>query len=420
MSAKYAKPRGTHDILPEDSYRWRYAEERFLDVAGRFGFRQIVTPIFESADLFERSVGDTSDIVEKEMYVFTDRKGRRFALRPEGTAPVVRAYVENNLHLTQGATRLCYMGPMFRYDRPQKGRYRQFFQYGVEVIGSDHPAIDAEVIAAAAMFLEELGLTGWKLEINCIGSPATGDDYAKALVEYYTPLADQLCPDCRDRLHRNPRRLIDCKVKACRALAASAPVVLDYLPEADRENFEQVQRHLRDMGVPFTVNPRIVRGLDYYTGVAFEILDERLGAQSAVLAGGRYNGLVGQLGGKDVPGIGWAGGFERLLLSLEEEGIAAGEPLRPTGYIVALGEQAAAVAPSLAHRLRKAGIAVEYDPDKTSMKAQMKAADKVGAGMALILGDDEIARGVIALRNLATGDQTELDETALIARLNQQ
>jgi len=403
--------------LPEQSHRWRHVEERFLEVAGRFGYRRIVTPIFESADLFERSVGDTTDIVEKEMYVFSDRKGRRFALRPEGTAPVVRAYVENNLQMGQGAARLCYTGPMFRYDRPQKGRYRQFYQYGLEVIGSDNPAIDAEVIGVAALFLHELELTGWRLEINCIGSPVTGGDYERALVEYFAPHRDDLCEDCRLRLQKNPRRLLDCKVPGCRALAKDAPVVLDFLPQADRDNFAQVQEHLTRMEVPFTVNPRIVRGLDYYTGTAFEIIDDRLGAQSALLGGGRYNGLVGQLGGVDQPGIGWAGGFERLLLALDEEDIAAGEPLRPAGYIVALGRQAAAVAPSLAHRLRTAGVAVDYDPDKTSMKAQMKAADKCGASYALIVGDNELERGVVALRHLATGEQTDMAEGELVERL---
>ncbi|MCD4828707.1 MAG: histidine--tRNA ligase [Candidatus Cloacimonetes bacterium] len=417
MSSRYARPRGTFDILPEQSHRWRYVEECFIDVAARFGLRRIVTPIFERADLFERSVGDTSDIVEKEMYVFSDRKGRRFALRPEGTAPVVRAYVENNLHLSQGTARLCYSGPMFRYDRPQKGRYRQFYQYGIEVIGSDHPAIDAEVIGVATLLLQELGLTGWRLEINSVGSPATGDAYEQALLDYFSPHEAQLCADCRNRLVKNPRRLLDCKVQGCRDLAVDAPVMLNYLDDDDRAHFAQVQEHLTRMSVPFVVNPRIVRGLDYYTGTAFEIIDDRLGAQSTLIGGGRYNGLVGQLGGKDRPGVGWAGGFERLLLALDEEGIAAGEPLRPVGYIVALGEQAAAVTPSLAHRLRTAGISVEFDPDKTSMKAQMKAADKCAAHVALIVGDDELARGVVALRDLATGEQQNLAEADIIARL---
>ncbi len=417
MSTTYPRPRGTYDILPEDSHRWRHLEDVFLDVCARFGFRRIITPIFESADLFERSVGDTSDIVEKEMYVFSDRKGRRFALRPEGTAPVVRAYVENDMHMQGGAARLCYMGPMFRYDRPQKGRYRQFYQYGLEVIGSNSPAIDAEVIGVAGLLLCTLGLVGWKLEINALGAPTTGDAFERALVEYFTPHRDELCEDCRTRLEKNPRRLLDCKIPGCRAVAKDAPVGLDYLSPEDREHFDIVCGHLTRMDIPFVVNPRIVRGLDYYTGTAFEIVDDRLGAQSTLIGGGRYNGLVGQVGGKDQPGIGWAGGFERLLLALDEEHIAAGEPLRPVVTVVALGLQAAAAAPALAQRLRLAGLAVEYDPDKTSMKAQMKAADKSGARYALILGDDELAKGVVALRNLTDGAQQELAEMQAIALL---
>jgi histidyl-tRNA synthetase len=326
MAVTYSIPRGTYDILPDKSFIWQYVQRLFRETAAEFGYNEIVTPIFENADLFERSVGDTSDIVEKEMYKFHDKKDRVFALRPEGTAPVVRSYVENSMHTLGGIQRLYYLGPMFRYDRPQKGRYRQFYQYGVEAIGSNHPYIDAEVIALQYTFLKKLGLENIKLEINSLGNKVSTDNYNKALAEYYAPHADKLCYDCSIRLEKNPRRLLDCKVPTCKELVAEAPVMLDYLDEECRTHFEAVQTYLVGMGVDFTINPRIVRGLDYYTHTAFEFLNNNLGSQNAVGGGGRYNSLVEQIGGKDAPGIGFAGGFERLLLSLEEENLFMGMP----------------------------------------------------------------------------------------------
>jgi histidyl-tRNA synthetase len=417
MSDKYSIPRGTFDILPEQSPKWRYVETRFLDLARRFGFARIVTPVFETADLFERSVGDASDIVEKEMYKFTDRKGRIFALRPEGTAPVVRSYVENRLGVDGRMARLAYLGPMFRYDRPQKGRYRQFHQYGLEAIGSHNPYYDAEIIHFADAFLKELGLTHYRLEINSVGCPNCSKDYDLALVEYYRPLADQLCPDCRQRLERNPRRLLDCKIPSCKAFIAGAPVILDHLDDDCRTHFAAVREHLDAMGLEYTVNPRIVRGLDYYTHTAFEIINEGLGAQNALLGGGRYNGLVKSIGGDDVPGVGFAGGFERLIESMEADGLSFGDTPRPDAFLVALGDRARKAAPAIVARLRTNGLAADYDPDKASLKAQMKAADRVRARFALILGDDELDAGMIAVKNLDLGEQEKVTLTDLPERI---
>jgi histidyl-tRNA synthetase len=412
MSTTYGIPRGTFDILPSESYRWQYIESRFLDLARRFGFQRIVTPIFENADLFERNVGDSSDIVEKEMYRFSDRKGRVFALRPEGTAPVVRSFVENHLGIEGRPARLAYYGPMFRYDRPQKGRYRQFHQYGLEMIGSNHPYTDAEVIHFAVTFLKELGLAHYRLEINSVGCPSCSQAYNQALIEYYTPLSDRLCPDCRERLTKNPRRLLDCKVPSCRELAPDAPVQLDYLDEPCREHFDAVCLYLNEMGLDYTVNPRIVRGLDYYTHTAFEVINEGLGAQNAMLGGGRYNGLVKAIGGDDIPGIGFAGGFERLMDAMLAEGLSFGEQAVPDGYLVALGDNARHYAPGLVARMRSQGLSVDFDIEKVSMKAQIKAADKVGARFALLLGDDELAANSISAKRLVDGTQTSvpLDE----------
>lgn len=405
MAVKYQIPRGTFDILPEESYKWQYITNVFREVSREFSYKEIVTPIFEKRELFERSVGNSSDIVQKEMYKFKDKKGREFALRPEGTAPVVRSFVENNLGMGGGNTKLFYIGPMFRYDRPQKGRFRQFYQYGVENIGSNDPYIDAEVIAMGYTFLEKLGLKNFELEISSIGCANCSGNYDKILVKYFEPFMQELCLDCRDRINKNPKRLLDCKVPECKKIAQKAPSMLDYLDEECKEHFLEVQRNLEIMQIPFTVNPKIVRGLDYYNKTAFEFVDKNLGAQDTLIGGGRYNDLIGQFGGKDVPGIGYAGGFERLMLSMETEGVTFGEKQIPDIYLVTLGEKVKDVAGKLLLDLRIAGISVEFDPDKNSIKSQMKAADKLQVCFALILGDDELAQNKIILKDMKSGEQ---------------
>jgi len=415
VSSKYNLPRGTYDILPDVSYKWEYVINVFKNTAKLFNFKEIITPIFEDADLFERSSGETSDIVQKEMYKFTDKKGRIFALRPEGTAPVVRSLVENNLSAQAGIQKLFYTGPMFRYDRPQKGRYRQFYQYGVEAIGSNNPYIDAEVIVLFYTFIKNLGLTDFEVQINSVGNAEVADKYDQALIEYFKPHKEELCHDCQSRLEKKPRRLLDCKVKTCQTVGENAPVMLDYLDEECTSHFEQVKKYLEQFKVPYSVNPKIVRGLDYYTHTAFEFLNHKLGAQNAIGAGGRYNGLVEQIGGKSLPGIGFAGGFERLLLSMELENLFSGNEVIPQVYIVAIGEKAQAQVAKIISLLRNEDISVEYDPEKTSLKAQMKAADKVQARYAIIMGEDELERGIVTLKNLQDRKQVDVSPAELSA-----
>ncbi len=417
MAGKYKVPRGTYDILPSESYKWQFVTNVFKEVAREFNYKEIVTPIFENNELFERSVGEDSDIVEKEMYKFEDKKGRIFALRPEGTAPVVRSFIENGLMLKPNSSKLYYFGPMFRYDRPQKGRYRQFYQYGIENIGSNDPYIDAEVISFAYMFLSKLGLKNFELQINSIGCKNCTQDYDNALKEYFTPYLNDLCSDCRKRLMKNPKRVLDCKVNTCKVNADNAPSMLDYLDENCKTHFNKVQEYLKQINIPFKVNPKIVRGLDYYSQTAFEFIDTNLGAQNTLIGGGRYDGLAEQLGGKNMPGIGFAGGFERLLLSMEEEKLSFGKQQTPKVYLITLGNEAGATGIKLIMELRMNGISTAFDPDKTSMNAQMKTANKTGAEFALILGEDELKKGKIILKNMANGEQKEINITDIINSL---
>lgn len=412
--SRYQVPRGTFDILPDVSYKWQFVINAFREVAREFNYKEIVTPIFEKSDIFERSVGETSDIVEKEMYKFKDKKGRNFALRPEGTAPVVRSFIENGLNLKSNSSKLYYLGPMFRYDRPQKGRYRQFYQYGIENIGSNDPYTDAEVIAFAYLFLTKLGLNNFELQINSIGCKNCTQDYDNAIKEYFTPFQNDLCSDCCKRLEKNPKRVLDCKVKTCKVIANNAPSMLNYLDEDCIANFDKVKEYLNTMGIPFKVNSTIVRGLDYYSQTAFEFIDTNLGAQNTLIGGGRYDTLAEQLGGKNMPGVGFAGGFERLLLSMEEENLSFGEKQTPEVYLVTLGDEARTVGIRLIMELRKNGISTEFDSDKTSMNAQMKAANKIGAKFALILGEDELKNDKIILKNLADGEQEQINITDII------
>ena len=414
MAGKFKVPRGTFDILPDESYKWQFVINAFREVAREFNYKEIVTPIFEKSDLFERSVGETSDIVEKEMYKFKDKKERIFALRPEGTAPVVRSFIENGLNLKPNSSKLYYLGPMFRYDRPQKGRYRQFYQYGIENIGSTNPYLDAEVIAFSYLFLDKLGLKNFELQINSIGCKNCTIDYDNALKEYFAPFKNDLCSDCRKRLSKNPKRVLDCKVKTCNAIAQDAPSMLDYLDEDCTANFNKVKEYLNAMKIPFIVNPKIVRGLDYYSQTAFEFIDTNLGAQNTLIGGGRYDTLAEQLGGKNMPGVGFAGGFERLLLSMEEEKLFIGKQQIPIVYLVTLGEKARAAGIKLIMELRSSGISTEFDPDKVSMNAQMKMANKTGAKFALILGDDELKNNKIVLKDLENGEQEAVDISEII------
>ncbi len=407
MAEKISIPRGTFDILPETSYKWQFITQTFREVASCYNFREIVTPIFEKSKLFERSVGEATDIIEKEMYKFTDRKGRTFALRPEGTAPVVRSFIENNLDRSGMANKLFYLGPMFRYDRPQKGRHRQFYQYGVEFIGSDHPYSDAEVISLAVLFMQNLGIDNYKLEINSIGCNNCSPIYDETLQEYFVRYKNDICEDCTRRMITNPKRLLDCKKKSCRKIAGNAPSILDYLDEKCKNAFQQVKDYLDLMKIRYVVNPRIIRGLDYYNKTAFEITTESLGAQNALLGGGRYNTLIKDLGGPDLPAIGFAGGFERLIAVMEAENRSFGDEPKPFIYLITMGGKARSSALELCALLRKNKIPVEFEMEKTSLKPQMKAADRLNADYSLIIGEEELSRQAVTLKNMQDGTQQE-------------
>lgn len=405
---QYQIPRGTYDILPADSHKWQRIISAFRELAGSYGYREITTPIFEQAGLFERSSGESSDVVKKEMYRFHDRKGREFALRPEGTAPVARSYVENRLDLVSNHAKLYYLGPMFRYDRPQAGRYRQFYQYGIEFIGSNHPYYDAEVISILWHYLFGLGLKDLRLELNSVGCPNCGQAYDAALREYYRPHLQSLCADCRQRFELKPRRLLDCKVPTCKEIAVKAPIQLDYLDQTCREHFASVQGILAQMQIPYQINPGIVRGLDYYTNTAFEIVGGQLRAQNSLAGGGRYNGLLEQVGGRSIPAVGFAGGFERLLLMLEADQAPMPAVPVPDVYLAAIGETAQQRAFALINALRLAGLYAEFEPDRVSLKSQLKSADSQKARFALIIGEDELATQNCILKDLQSGEQRSL------------
>ena len=402
------KPRGTEDVLPRDSYRWQFLENIFREEARAFGYKEIRTPVFEHTNLFERGVGDTTDIVQKEMYTFTTKGGDSITLRPEGTAGAARAFLEHGLHNDPLPIKAYYLTSCYRYEKPQAGRLREFHQFGMECYGTQNPAADAELITAAANIFERLGLKNISLEINSIGCPKCRAEYHKALTEYYSQYRDSLCDDCKSRLERNPMRLLDCKVPHDHEIAQNAPTVLDYLCGECREHFEGVKGYLDVIGVDYKVNPSIVRGLDYYTKTVFEFLSGDIGAQSAVCAGGRYDGLIEELGGNPMPALGFAAGIERLLLTMEAQGLEIPAPSPCDIYIASMGESAHKMSGALANALRKAGIYAEYDVVGRGLRAQMKYADKIGAKFSIVLGDDELANYSAKLKNMSTGEQTDI------------
>ena len=405
---KYRIPRGTQDILPDVSGKWQRMEEVSRRVMSRYGFSEIRTPVFEQEELFLRTVGETSDIVSKEMYVLEDRKGRRLALRPEGTAPVIRSYIENSMYKERALTRLYYIGPMFRYDRPQKGRYRQFHQIGAEAVGSISPLVDAETIAMVWRMLAELGLKNIALKINTLGDNEGRPKYIAAIQEYYRGKEDNLCTDCRVRLEKNPLRLLDCKVPSCREMVDGIPVIEDYLTGDAAKHYGEVLEWLEKFGVPYEKDKNLVRGLDYYTRTTFEFHHTGLGASVAVGGGGRYDNLVSECGGPDMPGIGFSLGCERLLLAIDTDKEAAGESesaeRTPGLYLAWIGEEAFAPSFRLAEKLRSR-VRVEIDIENKSMKAQLRQADRLNLSHALVIGENELKEGCYQVKNLSTGDQ---------------
>lgn len=405
-------PRGTKDILPENVAGWNYVEQKIRDICARFGYEEIRTPMFEHTELFHRGIGEGTDVVDKEMYTFEDRGGRSITLRPENTASAVRAYLQNKLYGDSALTKLFYIGSMFRYDRPQAGRMREFHQFGVEALGEANPAVDAEIILLAMEFLKSLGLQDLKLSLNSVGCPSCRPAYRKALQDYFQPYLDELCGDCKDRFERSPLRILDCKADADKEFMAGAPRITDCLCDECREHFEQVQSLLREAGVEFELDPRLVRGLDYYTKTAFEIKYAPLGAQSAVAGGGRYDGLIEEMGGNPTPAVGFATGLERVLLALEKQGLLPETEKRTDAFVVALGEAAQKPAFRLLQQLRGAGLKALMDYAGRSMKAQMKQAGKAGARFALILGEDEIKENAVMLKDMEKSQQQKvsLDE----------
>ncbi|MFZ5647921.1 MAG: histidine--tRNA ligase [Bacillota bacterium] len=402
------RPRGTADILPEDAGRWRYVEDMFRKICLEYNYLEIRTPIFEHTELFERGVGDTTDIVEKEMYTFLDRGERSVSLRPEGTAPVVRAFLENSLYSGPQPVKLYYMGPMFRYDKPQAGRYRQFHQLGVEVLGSPHPAVDAELIAMVMDFYGRLGLKDLELHINSVGCPGCRSVLRQELLDFFRPRLDKLCKNCSGRYGRNPLRILDCKEKTCREISTSAPTTLDCLcPECER-HFSLVKEYLDSLGVTYQVDNRLVRGLDYYTHTAFEIMTPDIGSQSSIGGGGRYNGLIEACGGPAVPGVGYALGMERILLAMKSQEAYLPAVDRPDVFVVSAGPGCEKEAFKLLYHLRRGGLSADMDYMGRSLKAQMKFAGKTGCRYVVILGGDELKRKAAGVKDMTSGSQVEM------------
>jgi len=415
-------PRGTQDILPGEVEKWQFVENTARDLCKRYQYKEIRTPIFEHTELFARGVGESTDIVQKEMYTFQDRKGRSITLRPEGTASTVRAFVEKKLYANPSQpTKLYYIGPMFRYERPQTGRFRQFVQFGIEALGSNDPAIDAEVISLAMNLYQTLGLKSLKLVVNSLGDSESRKAHREALIAHFEPRIGEFCSDCQKRLQQNPLRILDCKKDRDHELMEIAPSILEFLNEDSTHYFNKVQQYLTANGIEFEVDSGLVRGLDYYNHTAFEIMSnaEGFGAITTLCGGGRYNGLAQEIGGPETPGIGFALSIERLLAALEAEGIELPISAEVDCYIVTMGDQAKDRAVSLLNDMRNAGLVAEKDYEDKKMKAQFKAADRHQAKFVAVLGDDELANNVIAIKNMETGTQEEIALDQVISYLKQ-
>ena len=410
-------PRGTKDILPDTVGDWLYVENKIRSLCQRFGYQEIRTPMFEHTELFQRGIGEGTDVVDKEMYTFQDRGDRSITLRPENTASAVRAYLQNKLYSDNALTKLFYIGSMFRYDRPQAGRMREFHQFGVEAIGEINPAVDAEIILLAMKLLEGLGLKDLELYINSVGCPKCRSKYREMLQDFFRDKLEDLCEDCQSRFERSPMRILDCKRDSDKPYMAEAPRITDCLCDECSEHFNRLQKYLTKVGVRFSIDPRLVRGLDYYTKTAFEIKYPPLGAQSAVAGGGRYDGLIEEMGGNPTPAVGFATGLERVLLALEKQGLLPDKKNAVDVYVVALGERAQEEAFKLVMDLRDAGLNAAVDYAGRSMKAQMKQANKLNARYAAIMGDDELADGVVVLRDMAGSEQEKLPVNELVDKI---
>ncbi len=406
--AQITAPKGTQDILPKDTGKWQKVEGMIRDLCGQYGFKEIRTPVFEHTEVFVRGVGETTDVVTKEMYTFEDKGGRSVTLRPEGTAGIVRSFVENGLFNEALPAKYFYLIQCFRYEKPQKGRLREFHQFGIELFGAPDPITDATVISLPARLFQKIGLKNLSLELNSIGCKECRTAYRQALIRYFERDQERLCPTCRERLEKNPMRILDCKSEICQGIAKDAPLITDYLCDGCHDHFEQVKGYLDEMGIAYRVNPRIVRGLDYYNRTVFEFVSTEIGAQGTVCGGGRYDGMTEQFGGAPQPGIGFAMGMERFMLLLEQSGITLEEERGCDLFLIPLGEAAKKAALRLTGQLLDQGAKVQYDLLGRSVKAQMKYADKIGAACTAVLGDSELEEGALTVKNMTKGEQQRI------------
>lgn len=407
------KIKGTEDVLPKDSYRWQFVEDVMRKESAAYGFKEIRTPVFEHTELFTRGVGQTTDVVQKEMYTFDTKGGESVTLRPEGTAGAARAVLEHGLVNDSLPIKASYFVSCYRYEKPQAGRLREFHQFGLECYGTQSPVADAELICAAQSIFDRLGIKQLRLEINSIGCPTCRAEYHKALKEYFYGYKDELCETCNSRLEKNPMRILDCKSPVCSKIAQGAPKITDYLCDECKEHFASVQKYLDAAGVEYTVNPTIVRGLDYYTKTVFEFVTDFIGAQGTVCGGGRYDGLIEELGGKHLPSLGFAMGIERLLMLMDKQGIEIPKPSTCDLYVAVMGESASLKSFEIIKAVRSCGLIAETDVVGRGLRAQMKYADKIGAKFSMVLGDNEIEQGKAVIKNMSSGEQTEivLDDT---------
>lgn len=402
------KIKGTEDVLPKESYRWQFVEDVMRRESQVYGFKEIRTPVFEHTELFQRGVGQTTDVVQKEMYTFDTKGGESVTLRPEGTAGAARAVLEHSLENEGLPIKASYFVSCYRYEKPQAGRLREFHQFGIEEYGTQSPLADAEIICVAQSIFDRLGIKQLRLEINSIGCPVCRAEYHKALKEYFSAYKDELCDTCNSRLEKNPMRILDCKSPICSKIAEGAPKITDYLCDECREHFEQVQKYLDVAGVEYSVNPTIVRGLDYYTKTVFEFVTDFIGAQGTVCGGGRYDGLIEELGGKHLPSLGFAMGIERLLMLMDKQGIEIPKPSSCDLYVATMGDKAKEKAFSLIKSVRDCGLIAETDVVGRGLRPQMKYADKIGAKFSLVLGDNEIEQNKAEVKNMMTGEKLTL------------
>ena len=412
-------PKGTMDVIPDNSYKWQFIEQKMREITREFGVSEIRTPVFEHTELFSRGVGDTTDVVEKEMYTFNDKGDRSITLRPEGTAGAVRLFIEHGLFNNPMPIKTYYLTSCYRYEKPQAGRMREFHQFGIEYFGSPNPSADAEIMELALTLYDRLGLKGLSLNINSIGCPKCRREYNNKLKEYLKSNYDNLCDTCKSRFDRNPMRILDCKSSICKDIVKDAPLLIDHICDECRDHFELVKKHLENVGINYSVDPYIVRGLDYYTKTVFEIIAQNKNSNNTICGGGRYDGLVEQLGGNSTPACGFALGMERLLLTMEEQGVEIPDDNNVQLYIGNIGENNSLYAHKLAYQLRNKGVSVEIDHLSKSVKAQLKYANKINAKYVIVLGDDEISSNECKLKNMSDGSEkiVKIDADSIIANI---